>query len=153
MLKHKGRQVILFAFVIHNYTRNKQPGLNTWAHTEGFGMWIVILEKIISQAQTAQPFIHLLMLCRDNITKKEKKSISPKHKFFICQIKGIECCPHIASLLILLIYFRDFSTKQKDLKKFVFFAQPLHNSLLFTSELSPLSQIVRSFLQKQKKMT
>lgn len=46
--------------------------------------------------------------------KKRKKIISPKHKFFICQIKGTECCPHIASLLILLIYFRDFSSKQKE---------------------------------------
>lgn len=35
--KSKGRQVIMFAIVIHNYMRNKQPDFKAQSHTEGFG--------------------------------------------------------------------------------------------------------------------
>lgn len=52
----------MFAIVICNYTRNKETDFKAQSHTEGWGYELLCqgTEKIISQAQTAQPFSHLL---------------------------------------------------------------------------------------------
>lgn len=44
---------IMFAIVICNYSRNKQPDFEAESHTEGSGMWIIMSEGIVSQAQAA----------------------------------------------------------------------------------------------------
>lgn len=104
-----------------------------------------MLEKITSRAQTAQPFNHLQMVCRNYIPPQKR----PKPKFYNCQTKGIKRCPRTVSFCSFSPLFSDFCSKQKQ-KNVRIFAQPLHNSLLSTSELFALSQTVSSFLQKAK---
>lgn len=115
------RQVIMFAIVIHNYTRTKQTDLTQRVWNSSY---------CIEERRNHKPGANDWAFQR----------------LVECLSYTLSRHTHLAGLLLYFVT-SDWSRSRKR----VLFAQPLHKSLLSTFELSPLSQTVSHFLGKLKK--
>lgn len=146
----KETQVIMFAIVISNYTRTLKHNLNTES-----------LDINYYVGENHQPGTNgsaLQSHCRWCVVPLHPPNPKPQAlNLTLVSLRGEDAaCVLLSSRpfwrtapLFLWLLFDAGTKKTKNLC--VRFAQPLHNSLLSTSELSPLNQIVSSFLWKAKK--
>lgn len=134
----KERQVIMFAIVISNYTRTLKHNLNTES-----------LDINYYVGENHQPGTNGSALQSHCVLSPPKppssKSVRLRGEDAACVLLSSRPFWRTAPLFLWLLF--DAGTKNLCVR----FAQPLHNSLLSTSELSPLNQIVSSFLWKARK--